>query len=101
MTNSKTKKKKPLFLIETCLETGAMTEAEIREVLAGTRERVEIRAMMSLLECYIAEAGAEADGRGVETRLRDEACGARRLLKELRAEVIDMTRPKPPEKKEE
>jgi hypothetical protein len=56
---------------------------------------------MSLLECYIAEAGAEADARGVETRVRDEACGARRMLKELRAEIIEMTRPKPPEKKAE
>lgn len=99
--NKTTRKKKPLFLIETCLETGPLTDAEIREVLAGTRERAEIRAVMSLLECYIAEAGAEADARGVETRLRDEACGARRMLKELRAEVIEMTRPKPPEKKEE
>jgi hypothetical protein len=100
MTKSKTKKK-PLFLIETCLETGPMTDAEMREVLADTRERVEIRAVMSLLECYIAEAGAEADARGVETRVRDEACGARRMLKELRAEMIEMTRPKPPEKKAE
>jgi len=91
-------KKKSLFLIETCLETGAMSEAEIRAALSDTRERVEIRAVMSLVECYIAEAGSVADARGVETRLRDEACGARRTLKELRAEIIEMTRPKPREK---
>lgn len=79
-------------LIETCLETGHLTEAEIAEALEGTKERKELRAVMSLVECFIAEAHAEATLRGVDKQVRDEACGGARFLKELREELIELTR---------
>lgn len=80
------------MLIETCLETGPMTAAEIAGALEGTRERKELRAVMSLVECFIAEARAEANVRGQEGRIRDEACGAGRYLQDLRRELIEVTR---------
>lgn len=79
-------------LIETCLETGHMTEGEIAGALEGTKERKEMRAVISLIECFIAEAHTEATARGQEGRVRDEACGGARFLKDLRAEVIELTR---------
>lgn len=83
-------------LIETCLESGAMTEAQIREALKGTRHWPSIRAVVSLMEAYLADAANEAEVRGQEARIRDECCGARRWLKDLRRELKELaTEPEP------
>lgn len=83
-------------LVETCMESGPMTEAQIDETLAGTKERKEMRAVMSLVECFIGEAHAESRVRGQEQRIRDEANGAARFLCDLRDQLIDKTREKAP-----
>lgn len=88
---------KTLQLIETCLEAGPMTEREIADALAGTRERKEMLAVMSLLECFIAQAHEECRVRGQEARIRDEAAGAARYLIDLRAELIAKATEKAPE----
>ncbi len=77
-------------LIETCVEGGWMTEEETREVLAGKALHPETKAVLSWIEFKIAQQGDEADVKGQEPRVRDEACGARRVLKDLRTELIDM-----------
>lgn len=78
-------------LLETCLEAGPLSEKEITDALAGTRERKELLAVMSLLECFIAQAHEETRARGQEARIRDEAAGAARYLIDLRAELIEKT----------
>jgi len=87
-------------LIETCLEAGPMTEREIAEALAGTRERKEMQAVMSLIECFIAQAHEECRKRGQEARIRDEAAGAARYLIDLRDEMIAKATEKAPEVEE-
>ena len=42
------------FLIETCLETGPLTEAEIANTLEATANQPVIRAVISWLEHKIA-----------------------------------------------
>lgn len=83
-------------LVETCMESGGLSEAQIDETLAGTKERKEMRAIMSLVECFIAVAHAEMRVRGQEVRVRDEAAGAARYLCDLRDQIIDKTREKAP-----
>jgi len=87
-------------LVETCMENGVLTEAQIDETLAGTKERKEMRAVMSLLECFIGEAHAETRQRGQEQRIRDEASGAARYLCDLREQLIEKTREKKPRDEE-
>jgi len=87
-------------LIETCLEAGPMTEREIAEVLAGTRDRKEMQAVMSLLECFIAQAHEECRVRGQDARIRDEAAGAARYLIDLRAELISKATEEEPGKED-
>jgi len=77
-----------------------MTEKEIGEALAGTRERREMLAVMSLIECFIAEAHAETRVRGQDQRIRDEAAGAARYLIDLRADLIVKATEKEPEQEE-
>lgn len=81
------------LLIETCLEDGHLTEAEIRKQLAGRATLPQMAAVVSLIENSIANArrGAEAV-RGVE---RDEWCGAARELRELRASILEMLASEP------
>jgi len=74
-----------------------MTEREIADALAGTRERKEMQAVISLLECFIAQAHEECRVRGQEARIRDEAAGAARYLIDLRAELIAKATDKTPE----
>jgi len=83
-------------LIETCQEAGSMTEREITDALAGTRDRKEMQAMMSLIECFIAQAHEECRKRGQDPRIRDEAAGAARYLIDLRDEMIAKTTEKAP-----
>lgn len=77
-------------LIESCLESGAMTEEQMRTALKGTRHWPAVRAMVSLIETYLAAAGEEGEVRGQEARIRDECAGARRWLKDLRRELKEM-----------
>lgn len=77
-------------LIETCLESGSMTHEQIETALKGTRHWPATRAFVSLIEAYLADASVEAEARGQEPRIRDECCGARRWLKELRQELKEL-----------
>ncbi len=86
------------MLVETCMESGPLTEDQIADALEATHETRELRAVMSLIECFIAEAHAEMTQRGQEARIRDEAAGAARFLKDLRADVIRLTARKKPDK---
>jgi hypothetical protein len=87
-------------LIETCLEAGPMTEREIADALAGTRERKEMQAVMSLIECFIAQAHEECRVRGQAENIRTEAAGAARYLIELRLEMIAKATDKVPDTEE-
>ncbi len=77
-------------LIETCLESGAMTQEQIETALKGTRHWPATLAFVSLIEAYLADAAKEAEVRGQDPRIRDECCGARRWLKELRQEMKEL-----------
>jgi len=54
------------------MESGPLTEDQIADALEATHETRELRAVMSLIECFIAEAHAEMTQRGQEARIRDE-----------------------------
>lgn len=84
------------LLIETCMEAGPLTEGQIADALEATHDTREMRAVMSLLECFIGEAHAEMTVRNQEPRIRDEASGAARYLKDLRADIIRLTARKKP-----
>ena len=75
------------LLIETCLEGGALTEAEITAALRGRAKDDQVKAIISLVECHIGvqHSAAEKNREG-----RDEACGAARALKELRREINEL-----------
>lgn len=88
-------------LIETCIEGGPMTEAEVRAALAGTDKQPQVRAMLSWIEWYIAQSHQESDTRGQDARVRDEACGAANYLTRLREELMEMTRAVRPQEEEE
>ena len=92
---------KPTTLIETCLEAGPMTEEQIETALAGTRHWAQMRAVVSLAETYLAQIADEAEVRGQEPRIRDEACGARRWFKEFRRELKTLATEPEPEESEE
>lgn len=84
-------------LVETCMESGPMTIEQIDRALAGTKDRQEMRAVMSLVECYIGIAHAETTKRGQDARVRDEAAGAANYLKSLRDDLLEKTHERPPE----
>jgi len=86
-------------LIQTCLETGHLTLPEIEEALAGTKDRKEMIAVISFIEAAIADADDEICVKGQDPTIRTEAAGAARHLRELRANFIRLTAPKPLEKK--
>ena len=88
-------------LIETCLESGSMTQEQIETALKGTRHWPATRAIVSLIEAYLADAAVEAEARGQDPRIRDECCGARRWLKELRHELNELATEPPADAEEE
>ena len=91
-----TRKQADTLLIETCIEDGALTLEECAENLAGKAATPEVRALMSMLENAIANAGRGAEmNRGVE---RDEFCGARRELRAVRNMLLGMVASKTPTK---
>jgi hypothetical protein len=79
-------------LIETCLEGGPLTEEEIREALRGQVRGSVAGAVVSWIECSIANERAAAEVRGCDPQLRVEACAAAGALINLRAELLEMLR---------
>lgn len=77
-------------LIETIIEGGPLTEDEIREVLAGKKNQPEVKAILSMVEFAIGSAHDESETAGQDRTVRDEACGAARHLRVLRARILDM-----------
>jgi hypothetical protein len=45
------------LLIETCMEAGPLTQGQIADALEATHDTREMRAVMSLLECFIKSRG--------------------------------------------
>lgn len=88
-------------LIETCIEGGPLTEAEVRAALAGADKLPQVRAMLSWIEWFIAQAHQLSDTRGQDARVRDEACGAAHFLTKLREELMEMTRAVRPQEETE
>ena len=83
---------------------GAAVVEELRRIetaLAGTRHWAQMRAVVSLAETYLAQIADEAEMRGQEPRIRDEACGARRWFKEFRRELKALATEPEPEESEE
>jgi hypothetical protein len=75
------------ILVETIVEGGPLSPADVRVALAGKAKTPEMRAVMSWVEYAIGVAREESEVRGVETRVRDEACGAARHLRTLREDL--------------
>jgi len=67
-------------LVETCMEAGPMTIDQIDDALSNTKDRRELKAVMSLVEYYISAAHSEATVRGQDPNLRAEAAGAAHYL---------------------
>ncbi len=84
-------------LIETCMEAGPLTIDQIDDALSGTKDRRELKAVMSLVEYYISAAHSEATVRGQDPNLRAEAAGAAHYLKLLRSDLIDKTKETEPQ----
>lgn len=77
------------LLIETCLEGGQLTEAQVRAALAGTAKFPQVIAMLSWIEYQIGKQRDMSEVRGQSHQTRDEACGAALALRELRQDFMD------------
>jgi len=78
-------------LLETCLESGPMTQEQMAEALAGQARVPVVMAIISKLEHCINDLRNETETPGADSRLRDEKSGAIHEMKLLRLWLIQST----------
>jgi hypothetical protein len=83
---------KSLPLLETCMEGGPLTEAEIQTALAGQVRQPLALAIISFLEWKITCERSTAEVRGQDPQARAEACAAASVLIETRGELLKYLR---------
>ena len=84
-------------LLETCQESGTMTQEQMAEALAGQARVPAVMAIISKLEHAISDLRNQTETPGADSRLRDEKSGAIHEIKVLRLWLIECTaRERPP-----
>ena len=84
------------LLIETCMEGGVLTEGEIMRALAGQSNTLQIKAVLSMLECAIGNERL-ANESAIKRRKIDEHRGGANALKAVRRALLAYVASKPEE----
>lgn len=83
------------LLIETCMEGGALTDAQIAQALAGQAHAPAIKAMLSLIELAIGNERL-ANETAMVDRVIHEHRGGSKALQALRLRVLDFVAERKP-----